>query len=272
MALDSGKVKLRDQFDARFPIKFARFDIRDTHPQARFLSVPEVFMYSSNIGTVKIAETMGVQTQREYFKRLGFLSPVDVELPERGQPIFPEPWREIHMMTASFGHGIAVSPLHLVRATAAVVNGGTLPTLTLLKKKETTTVSGKQVLKPETSQAMRGLLRQVVMQGTGKSADVPGYQVGGKTGTAEKSHNGGYNRKAVLTTFVGSFPMNDPRYVTLMLLDEPQSTPQTHGYITAGWNVAPLTAELIERIAPMLGVMPEAPEKVQEVVYQGVKE
>lgn len=256
MALDSGRVKMSDQFDATQPISFGRFKINDSHPEHRWLTLPEVFMLSSNIGTVKIVEKMGPKKQQEYFRQLGFFEPVNIELPERGAPMFPSQWQELTMMTTSFGHGIAVSPLHVVRATAALVNGGRLPELTLLKTSADAMPKGKQVVKSETSQAMRMLMRQVVVEGTGKSSEVKGYFIGGKTGTAEKTTSGGYDKKALLTSFVASFPMQNPQYVTLVMFDEPQPTKKTYGFATAGWNAAPMTALLVERIAPLLGVMP----------------
>jgi cell division protein FtsI (penicillin-binding protein 3) len=218
--------------------------------------VPEVIKYSSNIGTAKIAAAVGAQKQQEYFRKLGLFDPVAVELPERGAPMFPKRWSEITMMTTSYGHGIAVSPLHLARATAAAVNGGMLVQPTILKIGEGKKPVAERVFKEETAIHMRNLLRLVVSEGTGKSSDVQGYMVGGKTGTAEKTTAGGYSKKAVLTAFAATFPSNDPKYFTLVMFDEPQPTAKTMNMSTAGWNAAPITGKLIERIAPMLGVMP----------------
>lgn len=256
MALDSGRVKITDSFDATAPIKFGGNTIHDFHAQNRWLTVPEVIKYSSNIGTAKIAAVVGAQKQQEYFRKLGLFDPVAVELPERGVPMFPKRWSEITMMTTSYGHGIAVSPLHLARATAAAVNGGMLVQPTILKIAEGKKPVAERVFKEETAIHMRNLLRLVVSEGTGKSSDVQGYMVGGKTGTAEKTTAGGYSKKAVLTAFAATFPSNDPKYFTLVMFDEPQPTAKTMNMSTAGWNAAPITGKLIERIAPMLGVMP----------------
>lgn len=270
MALDSGLVELQDSFDATHPIQYANYTIRDDHPQNRWLNVSEIFKHSSNIGTVHIAERIGKERQLEYFKRLGLTDIVDVELSERTAPLLPSPWREVNMMTASFGHGIAVSPLHMVRANAALINGGILPHPTLIKNSNPDIAGEDRVLKTSTSLQMRHLMRMAVRDGTGRKSDVVGYPVGGKTGTAEKASAGGYAKKRLVSSFAGAFPMNNPRYVTLVLLDEPQGTVKTHGFASAGWTAAPLTGALVERIAPMLGIepldVPEAP-LVQEIHY-----
>lgn len=253
MALESGRVRLSDGYDASHPIRVSRFTIRDDHPENRWLSVPEIFVYSSNIGSAKMALDVGTERQQDFMRRLGFLRRPAIEIPEIGAPLSPRPWREINTMTVAFGHGLAVSPLQAASAAAAIVNGGMLRPATLLKQ-ETGLTDGVRVVSKRTSEVMRRLLRLVVLEGTGKKADVPGYAVGGKTGTAEKVTGHGYNQRALITTFVGVFPMSEPRYVVMVLLDEPHATEETHGFATAGWNAAPTTARVIARVAPLLGV------------------
>ncbi|MEQ9642965.1 MAG: penicillin-binding protein 2 [Alphaproteobacteria bacterium] len=255
MALDTGTVDMRGGYDATHPIKVARFTIRDDHPKARWLSVPEIFKYSSNIGAAKMAMDVGTPRVRQFLARLGMLTRPDFELPETGAPLAPSPWRDINTMTVAFGHGLAVSPLQLASGMSALVNGGTLARPTLIKQK--TQPRADRVISKRTSRAMRGLLRLVVADGTGKQADVPGYLVGGKTGTAEKAKHGGYARKALISSFVAAFPIKQPRYVVYALLDEPRGIEETHGFRSAGWNAAPTAGRIIARIAPLLGVRPE---------------
>jgi len=258
-ALDSGTVDLSGGFDASHPIRVARYTISDSHAKNRWLSVPEIFIYSSNIGSAKMALAMGGDLQQAYLRRLGLLTPVGLELPEMGQPMMPRPWREISTMTVAFGHGIAVSPLQTATAFAAVVNGGTLLQPTLLKNQSGVAPEGQRVLSQQTSDRMRALLRLVVVAGTGKAANVEGYQVGGKTGTAEKASAAGYQRNALLSSFIGAFPMDDPRYVVLVTLDEPKGTKETYGYATGGWTAAPTVSRIIARMAPLVGLAPTEP-------------
>lgn len=256
MALDSGTVGLMDGYDASRPLKVSRYLIHDDHPKNRWLSVPEILVYSSNIGAAKMALDIGTERQRAYLDRFGMLRPAQIELPEVGMPLAPSPWREINTMTIAFGHGIAVSPLQLANAMAATVDGGILRPATLVKRDTRAPVAGERVIRPEVSEAMRGLLRLVVERGTGRNADAPGYLVGGKTGTAEKASDGRYNRKALLSIFIGVFPMSDPRYVVLAMLDEPHGNASTFGYATAGWTAAPVVRHVVGRIGPLLGVQP----------------
>jgi len=257
IGLDSGATTLGQGYDATRPIAISHFTIRDDHPKARFLTVPEILIYSSNIGAAKMAVDFGTKVQQHYLQRLGLLQRAPVELPEVGMPLSPSPWREINTMTIAFGHGVAVSPLQFASAVTTVVNGGIYRPPTVLRR-EPGELPGQRVLSAEASQAMRGLLRQVVLQGTGKKADVPGFHVGGKTGTAEKVRGNGYARRSLLSSFVGVFPMHEPRYVVYALLDEPQGTKETHGYATAGWTAAPTVGRMVERIAPLLGLPPVA--------------
>ncbi len=258
MALDYGVVDLDGGYDASKPIRVSRFTINDDHPQNRWLSVPEIFMHSSNIGAAKMALDVGATRQRAFLKKIGLLDPVKLEIPEVSEPLSPAPkdWRDLSTMTIAFGHGVAVTPLHLVAGIAALVNGGVLRQPTLLKQPASAVAPGIQVIKAETSEIMRRLLRLVVTDGTGKKAAAPGYLVGGKTGTAEKPSATGYRKKSLISTFVGAFPMNAPRYVVFAMIDEPKGNESTFGFATAGWTAAPLISRLITRTAPLLGVEP----------------
>ena len=256
MALDSGTTTLAGRFDATHPIPIGRFLISDYHAEKRWLSVPEIFMYSSNIGSVRMALEAGTPTQRAFLDRLHLFQPVKLELPELGKPHIPMPWRQINTMTIAFGHGISVSPIHVVAGVSAVINGGIYVPPTLVKREPGEVPPGERVLSPKTSESMRKLMRLVVEQGTGKNAAVPGYMVGGKTGTADKATKGGYNEKALLSDFVGAFPINDPKYVVFVMIDEPHGTKATYHFATAGWTAAPAAGRIISRIGPLLGVMP----------------
>jgi cell division protein FtsI (penicillin-binding protein 3) len=257
MALDSGTTTLAGGYDATRPIQISRFQITDYHAQKRWLSVPEIFMHSSNIGSAKMALDAGTPVQRAYMDKFGMLKPPKIELPEVGHPRSPQPWRPINTMTISFGHGLSVSPLQLVVGASAVVNGGIMRQPTLLRREPSEVPPGERVLSQKTSESMRKLFRLVVEQGTGKMAAVPGYMVGGKTGTAEKAGKGGYRQKALISSFTAAFPMNDPQFVVLVMLDEPQGTKATYGFATAGWTAAPTAGRIIGRVGPLLGMMPE---------------
>ena len=256
MALDYGIVTMRDGYDASKPIKISRFTIRDYHGKRRWLSVPEIFMYSSNIGAAKMAEDVGGVAQREFLGRLGMLRPASIELPEVGAPMVPSPWRPINTLTIGFGHGLAVSPLQLASGVAAMVNGGVVRRPTLIRSDSNTPPQGKRIISERTSREVRRLMRLVVKSGTGRKASADGYIVGGKTGTADKAKRGGYSRRALISSFVGAFPMTEPRYVVLATLDEPQGNKNTHGYATGGWVAAPVVRRVIERAAPLLRVHP----------------
>ncbi len=262
MALDAGVTSLKGGYDASHPIKVSRYTITDYHAKNRWLSVPEIFMYSSNIGSAKMALDVGPKEQRAFLERLGMLAPVGLELPELGDPQAPAQWKELAAMTIAFGHGLSITPMHVAGGVAAVVNGGIKIEPTIVKRKEP--VDGTRVLKPETSEALRQLMRLVVERGTGRNADAPGYRVGGKTGTAEKAAAHGYKHNALISTFVGAFPMDAPRYVIFMAVDEPKPNQSSHGYATGGWVAAPAVKRLVERMAPLVGIAPveedEAPE------------
>lgn len=257
MALDAGTVTMRGGYDATNPIRVARFTISDYHAKRRWLSVPEIFMYSSNIGAAKMALDVGSEGQRAFLHGLGLLTPSSIELPEVGAPMTPSPWREINTMTVSFGHGVAVSPVQVASAVSTVVNGGLALPATILKRAPNDPIPARRAVSAETSENMRRLLRLVVTDGTGKNATAAGYLVGGKTGTAEKpGSGGGYQSRALLSSFVGAFPMSDPRYVVLAVLDEPKGTKRTHGYATGGWVAAPVVGKVITRMASLVGVTP----------------
>lgn len=255
-ALDGGVASLADGYDASEPIRAAGFLIRDDHPKNRFLSVPEIFVHSSNIGAAKMALDIGADRQKAFLDALGLLRPAALELPEIGRPLLPERWRDIATMTISYGHGIAVTPLQAGTAVAAMVNGGIHRPATLLADSERRTMVETPVISERTSANMRQLMRLAVTRGTGGNADVPGYRVGGKTGTAEKAFEGGYRRDALITSFAGVFPVDSPRYLVLTMLDEPNGIPATQNFRSAGWNAAPLAGGIIQRIAPILGVEP----------------
>jgi cell division protein FtsI (penicillin-binding protein 3) len=256
MALDSGKVGYNQSFDATAPIRVGRFTIEDFHPENRWLTVPEIFEHSSNIGSAKMALMAGVANQKSFLQRLGLLDPPHLELPELGQPMVPRRWDTTTAMTVSYGYGISVTPLQLTRAVAAVVNGGTLPELTLLARDRAKPASNPRVLSADISHKMRDLLRLVVQKGTGQKADVRGYFVGGKTGTAEKHAVGGYAEKKLISSFVGVFPVQNPKYVILAMIDEPKANKTSFGFATGGWVAAPTVQRVIARMAPLLGLPP----------------
>ena len=256
MALDSGLVSITDYFDASAPIVAGGFTINDFHGQNRPLTVPEVFTYSSNIGAARMAITVGPDGQQEFLDRLGLTERGDVELPEQATPLVPDRWGELTMMTVAFGHGMSTTPLSLASAAAALVNGGQLIPPTLLPRTEADAeLLAEQVLSAETSQQMRYMFRLNAVEGSGRRADVPGYLVGGKTGTAEKIIDGRYSSQAVFNSFLAAFPMDDPQYIVLVIVDEPQTIPG-EAWRTAAYNAAPVVANVIRRSATMLGVSP----------------
>ena len=261
MALDSDVAHLWDQYDAAHPIHIGRFTITDFEGKKRFLYLPEVLVYSSNLGAAHIAQAVGAERQRAWLRGMGMFERIGIELPEAGRPIVQAAanWKEIATMTVGFGHGIAVSPLHVVRGTAAIANGGKVlrPTI-LARDPDGPAAAGNQVMRLDTSDTMRKIMRLVVTDGYGKPADVPGYYPGGKTGTAEKvAGKGGYKKHTNVAAFMSVFPMHKPRYAVYMMLDEPKANASTHGYATAGWVAAPAAGRVIGRIAPMLGMLPE---------------
>lgn len=256
MALDSGRVDLASTFDARRPLRVGGHTIDDFHAKRRIMPVPEVFIYSSNIGTAKMALAAGMDEQRRFLKRIGMLDRLDSELPEMASPIRPPRWTELTAMTVSFGHGLSVTPMHAAVGAAALLNGGWLMDPTFLPRTEAEARrDAVRVVAPRTSEAMRELFWLNAREGSGRRAQVPGFRVGGKTGTAEKVVNGRYDDDKRLNSFLAAFPMDDPRYVVLVMLDEPQPEEGQY-YATAGMNAAPTVANIVSRIGPMLRVPP----------------
>jgi cell division protein FtsI (penicillin-binding protein 3) len=259
MAMDSGVIKsFGEQYNCPNVLPAYGHLVHDTHPFGRICTVAEIMEESSNIGTAQIADRLGTRRQKYWLGKMGFTGPVTIELKERGRALTPGArWGPFETMTVGFGQGIAVAPLQLAMGYATLFNGGVYHPPTLLKIGPGHPLPpGKRVFSEDTSYRMRGLLRLVVMKGTGRKADAPGYRVGGKTGTAQKLINGHYSQTINITSFAGVFPMDEPRYVVVVMLDEPKATPETFGFTTAGWNVAPVVSRTISRIAPMLGVQP----------------
>ena len=257
MGLDSGKMNLGTTFDARMPLRFGKFNIHDYHAQNRMLSIPEIFTYSSNIGAARVALKLGVEEHKAFLRKLGQLDRLRTELPESREPQVPKRWGELNTVTIAFGHGLSVAPLQAVMGVSALLNGGKLIPPTFLKRtQEEADALAKQVVKPETSVQMRYLMRLNAEKGSAGKADVKGYYVGGKTGTAEKVVNGRYSKTKLMTDFMAVLPSDDPRYLVLIMLDEPQIIPETKGFATAGWNAAPTAANVISRIGPLLGLVP----------------
>jgi cell division protein FtsI (penicillin-binding protein 3) len=260
MAMDSGIVRGPGQmYNCPNVLTAYGHNVHDTHPFGRMCSVAEIMMESSNIGMAQIADQIGTQRQKAWLKKMGFLDRVEIELKERGRALTPgSRWGPFETMTIGFGQGIAVAPLQLAMGYATLFDGGVYHPPTILKiGPDHPLAPGRRVFSEDTSYRMRSLLRLVVMKGTGKKADAPGYRVGGKTGTAQKLINGHYSQTINITSFAGVFPMDDPRYVIVVMLDEPKATKDTYGFTTAGWNVAPVVSRTVSRIAPMLGVSPD---------------
>jgi len=261
MALELGTTQIWGGYDASRPITYGRFTISDFKGKNRWLTVPEIFTYSSNIGTARMALEVGVARHKAFVERLGLTARPGIELPEVAAPLYPRgnTWREINTLTIAYGHGISVSPLAVATATAAMVNGGVLHRPTLLAREAGTEARGTRVIRPETSDTLRRLMRLAVTDGTGKGADVPGYFVGGKTGTAQKvGPRGGYLANARISSFTGIFPSHEPRYVVYVMVDEPKPRRDTAGYATGGWVAAPAAQEVIGQIGPLLGLSPIA--------------
>lgn len=264
MVLDSGKANVNTSFDARGALRYGRFKINDYHGKNRILTLPEVFIYSSNIGTAKMALSVGVEGHKTFLKKMGQLDRMRTELPESAEPLLPPRWGELNTITISYGHGLAVAPIQATAAVAALVNGGYLMTPTFLKRdEETAHAKAQRVIRPETSEAMRYIMRLNATRGSAGKAAVPGYFVGGKTGTADKVINGRYAKNKNFTTFMAVAPADKPKYLFLTVYDEPQGLPETYGYSTAAWNAGVTTGRIIERVAPILGLPPRFEPPVQ---------
>ncbi|HCI49143.1 MAG: hypothetical protein A2621_02215 [Alphaproteobacteria bacterium RIFCSPHIGHO2_01_FULL_41_14] len=258
MALDYKVVSLQDGFDTSKPFHVGKFRISDLYPKNRWLSIPEIFMYSSNIGTVRTALKVGAKRQKEFFEKIGFLKPLKIELGENGVPMAPRgEWKDINMATISYGYGLAISPLHLTNGIATLVNGGVLRNPTLLKKEGADTYT--RIISAATSEKMRRLMHLVVKSGSGQKANAVGYMVGGKTGSANKKVEGGKGYVAKgkhRAIFVGAFPITSPRYLVFIMLDEPKNGGAAGGISTGGAVAAPIAKEVIEKAASLLEVMP----------------
>ena len=256
-AIDSGVVtSMSKRYDATHPLKVGGYTIHDDEPAGRWYDIPETLIHSSNIVTAQIADQLGQERTASMFRRLHFDVAPDIELKERGRPIWPVYWGRLATMTIGYGHGMAVTPLHLATAYAALVNGGIWRPATLMKVAPGKAAKGTRVFTQSTSDLMRQLLRLIVTDGTGKKASADGLRVGGKTGTAEKAGVGGYSRTKQVTTFAAAFPMDAPRYVVLTMLDEPKGDKET-GVRTAAYTAAPVAGKVIARIGPLLGITPD---------------
>ncbi len=265
-ALDSGAVSITDQFDARFGIRFGRFTIDDFHGKHRILSLPEVYKYSSNIGTIRVMQAMGKDAYRAFLSTMGFDARVPFELPEMRLPTVPKEFSEVGAATASFGHGLSVSPLHMVAAYAAFVNGGNYIAPTLYRRDVAEAEAlYRRVLQPSTSEAIRYLMRLNALEGSGSqmNKEALGYRVGGKTGTAEKVVEGRYSSSKVTNFFGSAFPLDSPRYAMVIMVDEPKAENPQSG-TTAGWNAGAVTGRIVQRVAPMLGIAPDFSEVLDQ--------
>ena len=257
-AIESGIVQnLGRRYDATAPISVGPFTIKDDHPQHRWLNVPEALVHSSNIVTARVADELGRERSEAFYRKMGFGKPVELELKERGRTIWPTNWGRAANMTIAYGHGMAVTPLHLANAYAMIVNGGILRPATLLQVPAGQAVKGERIISEKTSLLMRKMLRLIVTEGTGKNAGADGLRVGGKTGTAEKPGVGGYSKTVNVSTFAAAFPMDAPRYVVIAMLDAPKGSARSFGQTTAAWTAAPVVAKVIARAGPMLGVYPD---------------
>ena len=259
-AIDAGTVtNLARRYQSNQRIAIGGFHIGDSHTMGASMNVPEALIHSSNIVTAQVADELGGARLNATMRALGFNARPEIELPAKGFPLWPRgEWSRITTMTVGFGHGIALTPLHLASAYAALVNGGVWRPATLEKVDPAKIPEGRRVFKASTSARMRQLLRLIVDVGTGKKANAAGYRVGGKTGSAEKPGAHGYQRSSLIATFAAAFPMDRPRYVVITMLDEPQGTVATSGQRTAAWNAAPVVGRVVPRIGPLLGVMPDA--------------
>ncbi|WP_081995987.1 peptidoglycan D,D-transpeptidase FtsI family protein [Croceibacterium mercuriale] len=258
-AIDAGVITdISRRWQAARPLQMGRFRIRDSHFIGASLNAPEALMHSSNIVTAQIADELGPARMKDAMARLGFNARPQIELPARGFPIWPSgEWPRLRAMTVAYGHGVAVTPLHLAAAYATMVNGGIWRPATLMKLAPGQAPKGRRVFQEATSARMNQMLRLISTRGTGRKGDAPGFRIGGKTGSAEKPGAGGYRRTTLVATFAAAFPMDNPRYVVIAMLDEPKGTAASSFQRTAAWNAAPIVGRLVPRIGPMLGVMPD---------------
>ena len=258
IALEAGSAGLASAYDVTRPLRIGGFPIRDYRPYDRFLNLSEVFVYSSNIGSARIAEDIGPDIQRTYMDKLGLLDRPTLELTETAQPLYPKRWGRLSSYTISFGHGISVSPVHVAGAVSAAAGTGEFIAPTLLKREPDEVVERVRIFSNETARKVRSMMRLVVSheKGTANFAEAPGYLVGAKTGTAEKIKNKRYDKSANLVSVVAAFPINDPEYLVFVMVDEPKPQKHSFGRATAGWVAAPVISEIVNRIAPILNVHP----------------
>jgi len=257
MALDSGKATLNSRIDARDSLRYGHFTIHDFHATHRVLTVPEVFTHSSNIGAARLALMVGVEGHQAFLRKMGQLDRLRTELPESAEPLVPKHWGELNTMTIAFGQGLNVAPLQAMMAVAALINGGNMMTPTFLTRAEADALAvSHAVISPQTSESMRYLMRSNATHGSAGFANIPGYYVGGKTGTADKIVNGHYSQDRVFTTFMAIAPADKPKYLYLVMYDEPQGLPEDGGYHTAAHNAGRTTGSLITRVEPLEGVPP----------------
>jgi cell division protein FtsI (penicillin-binding protein 3) len=264
-ALDLGLVDLDTRMDTRGPLRVGGFNINDFRNYGPSMSVADVFIRSSNIGTARLAQMIGADRQRGFLDSFGFLAPSPIELSEsnRARPQFPDRWTSLSSMTISYGHGLSTSPIQLAAGYATLVNGGTRVEPTILRRPAA--ARGERLISEQTSAQMRQLMRAVVTGGTASMAEAPGYGVGGKTGTADKpGPTGGYLRDRVIATFAGAFPMNDPRFVLVVMLDEPETEAAGETRRTAGWTAVPVAAEIVRRTAPLMGLRPQTEAEIEQ--------
>ena len=268
IGLDLKKVSVGDRIDASKPIVMAKHTITEPEEKnRRELTLPEILIHSSNVGSAKIALAIGAEKQKEYFRRFGFFDSANIELPERGRPLLPVRWREVNTATAGYGYGVALTPVHVAAATAAIVNGGLYNPPSLVSKRASHEITGKRVISKKTSDIMRGMMRLVVTEGSGRKANVRGYEVGGKTGSAQKIVNGKYIENTLRTSFVSAFPMDNPQYVLMVMLDAPKGIKETYNLNTAAWNAVPTAEKIIAAVAPQLGITPRPFESKQAAPY-----
>ena len=268
IGLDLKKVSVSDKIDASKPIVMAKHTI--TEPEAknrRELTLPEILIHSSNVGSAKIALAIGSEKQKEYFRRFGFFNSSNIELPEKGRPLLPAKWREVNTATAGYGYGVALTPVHVAAAVSAIVNGGVYNPPSLISRRSSDEIIGKRIISQKTSDIMRGMMRLVVIEGSGRKANVPGYEVGGKTGSAQKIVNGKYLENTLRTSFISAFPMDNPQYVLMVMLDDPKGIKETYNLNTAAWNAVPTAEKIIAAVAPQLGITPRPYEAKQAAPY-----
>ncbi len=261
VGFDTDAIAMNDAYDISY-MKVGAFNVKDYHPRHGWHSVPEIFLHSSNIGVSQIMLEVGKNDFKKYLKRLGLLDQLKIELPERGTPLFPSDkrWSDLTSVVMSYGYGISISPLHFIQAVLPVVNGGTLYDLTLIKRQDERLV-GTKVFSEKTSRQMSELFRLVVKEGTGRRADVKGYLVGGKTGTAEKLTADGHGKRKYLknsrmSSFLGLLPASNPQYVIFIMFDEPKGTKESFGFATSGWTAAPTVGRVLERMVSLYGIEP----------------